>query len=84
MEAVALVVRMAAATEDDVGTAALVAYLRNEAALSEQKAISLRAQAAALAAQFGISEEMQQQYGRYSCDLCVRHFCGVKSPLCTA
>lgn len=41
---------------------ALVAYLRMEADLADEKAKRLRAQAAALCARFGVTEEMQSQY----------------------
>lgn len=43
-------------------THALVAYLRSEADLADEKAKRLRAQAAALAEQFGVTEEIQAQY----------------------
>jgi len=43
-------------------TAALVAYLRMEADLADEKAKRLRAQAAALSEQFGVTDEMQSQY----------------------
>ena len=43
-------------------THALVAYLRMEADLADEKAKRLRAQAAALAEQFGVTEDMQSQY----------------------
>lgn len=51
--------------EEDVATTALVAYLRSEADLSDLKAASLRAQARALAAQYGVTDELQQRYGTY-------------------
>lgn len=44
-------------------TAALVAYLRNEADLAEKKAKRLRDQAASLAQQFGITGADQIAYG---------------------
>jgi hypothetical protein len=60
-----------AATEGtDVITTALVAYLRSEADLAEQKAASLRAQAAALAAQYGLTDELLHRYGRCT-NLCI-------------
>ena len=43
-------------------THALVAYLRMEADLADEKAIRLRAQAEALSHQFGVTEELQSQY----------------------
>lgn len=51
--------------EEDVATTALVAYLRSEADLSDLKAAGLRAQARALAAQYGVTDELQQRYGTY-------------------
>jgi hypothetical protein len=47
----------------DPATVALVGFLRAEADLSEQRAESLRTQATNLAAQFGITEDLQQRYG---------------------
>ena len=44
-------------------TQALVAFLRMEADLAEEKAKRLRDQAATLAIQFSVSETLQQQYG---------------------
>ena len=44
-------------------TQALVAFLRMEADLAEEKAKRLRDQAAALAIQFSVTETLQQQYG---------------------
>jgi hypothetical protein len=46
-------------------TTALVAFLRMEADLAEQKAKRLREQASALAQQFGVSDTLQQQYGAF-------------------
>ncbi|CAB9521728.1 expressed unknown protein [Seminavis robusta] len=43
-------------------THALVAYLRMEADLAEEKSKRLRAQAAALSERFGVTEDMQSQY----------------------
>lgn len=47
-------------------TAALVAFLRMEADLAEEKARRLRAQATAMAIQFGVTDETQDAYGAYS------------------
>lgn len=44
-------------------TSALVAFLRMEADLSDEKAKRLREQAAALAQSFGVSEAIQDAYG---------------------
>ena len=44
-------------------TTALVAFLRMEADLAEQKAKRLRDQASSLAQQFGVTETLQEQYG---------------------
>ena len=55
---------LAAATisaDDTVATTALVAYLRSEADISEQKAASLRAQADALASTYNIAD--LERYG---------------------
>lgn len=46
-------------------TTALVAFLRMEADLAEQKAKRLREQASALAQQFGVTDTLQQQYGAF-------------------
>jgi hypothetical protein len=46
-------------------TTALVAFLRMEADLAEQKAKRLREQASTLAQQFGVSDTLQQQYGAF-------------------
>ena len=50
----------------DAAVAALVAYLRSEADLAEQKAASLHQQAAALAAQFGIIDTVEELWQRYT------------------
>jgi hypothetical protein len=44
---------------------ALVAYLRMEADLAEQKAKRLRAQAALMGQQFHVSQSLQEAYGKY-------------------
>jgi hypothetical protein len=49
----------------DTATDALVSFLRMEADLAEEKARKLRAQATAMALQFGVSEETQGAYGEY-------------------
>ena len=51
-------------------TQALVAFLRMEADLAEEKAKRLRDQAAALAIQFSVSETLQQQYGTSFFNVC--------------
>ena len=43
-------------------TSALVAYLRMEADLADEKAKRLRAQASALCERFGVTDEMQSHY----------------------
>lgn len=48
-----------------MSTAALVAFLRCEADLSDERARRLRMQAEAMAEQFGVSGEMQQAYGKH-------------------
>ena len=48
-------------------TAALVSYLRMEADMADDKARRLRAQAAAMAIQFGVTDETQDAYGTYGC-----------------
>jgi len=50
----------------DAAVAALVAYLRSEADLAEQKAAGLHQQAAALAAQFGIVDTVEELWQRYT------------------
>ena len=53
--------------DDNVSaTAALVAYLRLEADLAEEKARRLRQQANSLAQKFGISINAQEAYGKSS------------------
>jgi hypothetical protein len=47
-------------------TTALVAFLRMEAEMAEQKAKRFREQASALARQFGISEASQSVYGTFN------------------
>jgi hypothetical protein len=47
----------------DTASSALVAYLRLEADMAEEKAKKLRAQATAMAIQFGVSVETQDNYG---------------------
>jgi hypothetical protein len=47
----------------DPATVALIGFLRCEADLADKKAESLRAQAAHLAAQFGITDDLQERYG---------------------
>lgn len=44
---------------------ALVAYLRMEADLAEQKAKRLRAQADLMGQQFHVSQSLQEAYGKY-------------------
>jgi outer membrane lipoprotein SlyB len=44
---------------------ALVAYLRMEADLAEQKGKRLRAQAALMGQQFHVSQSLQEAYGKY-------------------
>ena len=46
-------------------TKSLVAYLRMEADLADEKAKKLRAQAAELARKFGITDAQQEAYGTY-------------------
>lgn len=47
----------------DPATVALIGFLRCEADLADKKAESLRAQATHLAAQFGITDDIQERYG---------------------
>jgi hypothetical protein len=47
----------------DPATVALIGFLRCEADLADRKAESLRAQAAHLASQFGITDDLQERYG---------------------
>jgi hypothetical protein len=49
--------------ENFSATTALIAFLRMEADLSEEKAKRLRDQASALAQNFGVSESVQDAYG---------------------
>jgi len=51
----------------DPGTQALVAFLRMEADMADEKARRLRQQADAMAQQFGITEESQLAYGACCC-----------------
>jgi hypothetical protein len=48
----------------DPATVALIGFLRCEADLADKKAESLRAQATHLAAQFGITDDIQERYGK--------------------
>jgi hypothetical protein len=55
--------------ENFSATTALVAFLRMEADLADEKAKRLRSQAAALAQKFGVSEAHQEAYGKsFVCD----------------
>jgi hypothetical protein len=49
--------------ENFSATAALVAFLRMEADIAEEKAKRLRDQATLLAQQFGVSDALQEAYG---------------------
>jgi hypothetical protein len=49
----------------DPATVALIGFLRCEADLADKKAESLRAQATHLAAQFGITDDIQERYGTW-------------------
>jgi hypothetical protein len=50
--------------ENFSATAALVAFLRMEADIAEEKAKRLRDQATVLAQQFGVSDALQTAYGK--------------------
>lgn len=58
----------AASSEDEnfSATSALVAFLRMEAEMAEEKAKRFRQQAVALARQFGVTEALQEAYGTQS------------------
>jgi hypothetical protein len=54
---------IAAATPSNNVVSALVAFLRHEADVADQNAHRLREQAAQLAEEYGVSDDMQDQYG---------------------
>ena len=58
----------AASSEDEnfSATSALVAFLRMEAEMAEEKAKRFRQQAVLLARQFGVTEALQEAYGTQS------------------